>query len=114
MLNLGVSGFGQAEELVTWQNRGRHYRPDAVVILYFDNDIGNNAVARLFAVQADGTVVRAGKEYLPGARLQELLYTIPPVRWLFEHSQAWTLVRNRLSVLVQNAQARGTGAEEFR
>lgn len=112
-LNLGVSGFGQAEEIVTWQERGRQYRPDVVVILYFDNDIGNNAVANLFSVQPDGTVIRTGKEYLPGARLQELLYTMAPLRWLFEHSQAWTLIRNRLSQLVQNAKLKEQGLKDF-
>ncbi len=113
VINMAVSGFGQAEELVTWQARGRQYRPDVVVILYFDNDIGNNAVAGLFAVQADGAVIRTGAEYLPGARLQESLYAIPPLRWLFEHSAAWNLIRNRLSELVQNAMLREQGLERF-
>ena len=27
VLNMGVSGFGQAEELVTWQERARDWRP---------------------------------------------------------------------------------------
>lgn len=113
VLNMGVSGFGQAEELVTWQARGRLYRPDAVVIFYFDNDIGNNAVAQLFGLQADGSMVRTGREYLPGARLQQLLYTIPPARWLFEHSRAWNFIRNRLSEVVQNALLRNQGLKTF-
>src|SRR5688572_11336321 len=103
VINMGVSGFGQAEELVTWQERAHAWRPDAVVILYFDNDIGNNAVAKLFAVGEDGGVRRTGAEYLPGSRLQESLFAIRPLRWLFEHSEAWNLIRNRLSSLVQNA-----------
>jgi hypothetical protein len=113
VLNLSVSGFGQAEELVTWQNLGRRYRPDVVVTLYFDNDIGNNAVAGLFSVRDDGSVARSGSEYLPGSRMQELLFAIAPVRWLFEHSQAWNLIRNRLSELVQNAKLRGQGLQTF-
>jgi len=113
VLNMGVSGFGQAEELVTWQERGRRYRPDAVVILYVDNDIGNNVVAQLFGVQPDGSVTRTGREFLPGSRLQERLFSIGPVRWLFEHSQAWNLVRSRLSGLVQNAMLRNQGLKTF-
>src|SRR5262249_25444913 len=54
VLNLAVSGFGQAEELITWQARGAAYHPDVVAIFYFDNDIGNNAVSGLFEVGADG------------------------------------------------------------
>jgi len=113
VVNMGVSGFGQAEELVTWQKRAQAWKPDAVVILYFDNDIGNNAVAGLFAVGQDGRIVRTGAEYMPGARLQESLYAIAPVRWLFEHSEAWNLVRNRLSQLVQNAKLEKQGLKSF-
>lgn len=113
VLNLGVSGFGQAEELVTFGERGRAYQPDAVVVLYFDNDIGNNAVAQLYGVGTDGRVTRTGNAYLPGAKLQERLYAIAPVRWLFEHSEAWNLVRNRLSALVQNALLERQGLQKF-
>lgn len=113
VLNLGVSGFGQAEELVTWEARAQRYRPDVAVILYFDNDIGNNAVANLYAVAADGAVTRTGAEYLPTVRLQERLYGIPPLRWLFEHSEAWNLVRNRLSQLVQKSKLQEQGLERF-
>ena len=37
----------------------------------------------------------------------------PVVRWLFEHSQAWNLVRNRLSQLVQNALLKEQGLTRF-
>lgn len=113
VINLGVSGFGQAEELVTWEQRGRAYQPDLVAVLYFDNDIGNNAVAQLYTAGPAGTVTRTGNAYLPGAKLQERLYAIPPVRWLFEHSQAWNLIRNRLSILVQNALLERQGLKKF-
>lgn len=113
VINLGVSGFGQAEELVTWENRGRQYHPQMVVVLYFENDIGNNAVAQLYADHPDGTVSRTGSEYLPGVRLQEKLYAIAPIRFLFEHSQAWNLIRNRLSQLVQNSMLKQQGLQTF-
>jgi hypothetical protein len=113
VVNMGVSGFGQAEELVTWRERARHWRPDVVVMLYFDNDIGNNAVSKLFAVRDDGSLERSAAEYMPGARLQESLYAIAPLRWLFEYSEAWNLVRNRLSQLVQNARLKEQGLKTF-
>ncbi|MBL8202135.1 MAG: SGNH/GDSL hydrolase family protein [Chromatiales bacterium] len=113
VVNLAVSGFGQAEELVTWEQRGRAWRPDVVALFYFDNDIGNNAVSQLYAENADGTVTRTGNAYLPGAKLQERLYRIPPVRWLFEHSEAWNLIRNRLSILVQNSLLKKQGLKQF-
>lgn len=113
VVNLAVSGFGQAEELVTWHARGAAYAPDVVLLFYFENDIGNNAVANLYAVGADGTLVRAAPEFLPGIRTQEILYSIAPIRWLFEHSEAWNLVRNRLSGVVQNTLLREQGLEKF-
>ena len=41
VLNFAVSGFGQAEELVTYQQRVKSYQPDEVVIFYYNNDIWN-------------------------------------------------------------------------
>ncbi len=113
VLNLAVSGFGQAEELVTWRARGRAYRPDVVLLFYFENDIGNNAVANLFRLDANGVLEPAATEFLPGVRTRELLYKFPPIRWLFEHSQAWNLVRNRLSGIVQNSLLQKQGLEKF-
>ncbi len=113
VINLSVSGFGQAEELVTYRERGRAYGADVVVIFYFENDIGNNAVSGLFAVAPDGSLTRVAPEFLPGVRTREILYAVAPIRWLFEHSEAWNLVRNRLSGLVQNSLLRQQGLEKF-
>lgn len=113
VINLAVSGFGQAEELVTLRARGLRYRPQTVVLFYFDNDIGNNAVARLFEPIGEEGVRPTGNVYLPGVKTQEWLYAIAPVRWLFEHSQAWNLIRNRLSSLVQASLLRQEGLREF-
>lgn len=113
VVNLAVSGFGQAEELVTWQARGKAYSPDVVLLFYFENDIGNNAVSNLYALGPDGALKREAAEFLPGIRTQELLYSVAPIRWLFEHSEAWNLVRNRLSGVVQNALLREQGLEKF-
>jgi hypothetical protein len=113
VLNFGVAGFGQAEALVTWENRARAYRPDVVVWFYFDNDIGNNAVAKLYDVQPDGSVRRTGASFLPGTNVQDAMLSFPPLRFLFEHSEAWNLVRNRLSSLVQKALIRDQGLKDY-
>lgn len=109
VINLSVAGFGQAEELVTWEKRARDYRPDVVVLFYFDNDIGNNAVAGLYAVAADGTLARTGRSFLPGTNFQDYLMGFAPTRWLFEHSEAWNLIRHRLSSLIQQSLIRDQG-----
>jgi hypothetical protein len=101
VLNFGVSGYGQSEELMLYRKKTRQYRPDFVALLYFENDIGNNVVADTFALDRDGRIEPTGKRYLPGVAARQWMYAIPPVRWLFVYSQAWNLLRNRLSGLVQ-------------
>lgn len=109
VINLAVSGFGQAEELVTWLARGKQYRPDAVVLFYFENDIGNNAVSELYALDSEGVPKRTGRAFLPGTNLQDALQGFPGLGWLFEHSEAWNLIRNRLSAIVQRRLLRSQG-----
>jgi hypothetical protein len=109
VINLSVAGFGQAEELVTWEKRAREYRPDVVVLFYFDNDVGNNAVAGLYEVAPDGTLTRTGRSFLPGTNFQDYMLEFAPTRWLFEHSEAWNLIRHRLSSLVQQSLIRKQG-----
>lgn len=113
VLNFGVSGFGQAEELITYRHRVRHYDPDMVVLFYFNNDFGNNAVSNLFEVDGSGELVRKNNEYLPGVHASEVLYGIAPIRWLFENSQGWNLIRNRLSALVQKTYLKKQGLKSY-
>ena len=101
VINQSVSGTGQAEQLVTYHAFGRNYHPSTVVLLYCGNDIVNNQMAGLYEAIGDTAVKRTGTSYLPAVRTQEILYAVPPIRWLFEHSAAWNILRNRLSSLVQ-------------
>ena len=111
--NLSVSGFGQAEELVTYRELGRSYKADYVVMFYFDNDIGNNVVSELFELSDEGTIVRTQESYLPAVKTREVLYRFAPVRWLFTHSEAWNLIRNLLSSIVQKNKLRQQGLTTF-
>ena len=97
VLNFGVSGYGQAEELILYRNKTRLYKPGVVVLFYFDNDIGNNVTADIFALGQDGRIQETGKSFLPGTAAQQWIYNIPLVR----SSQALSLVRNQLSSLAQ-------------
>jgi hypothetical protein len=113
VINFGVSGFGQAEELVTYRARARDYKADDVILFYFENDIGNNAVSELFNLDDHGRLYRTGNEFLPGVAIREELYKFPPTRWLFTHSQAWNLIRNRLSAVVQNYLVKKQGLKQY-
>jgi hypothetical protein len=93
---------------VTWEKRARDYRPDVVVPFYFDN-----AVAGLYAVAADGTLVRAGRSLQPGTNFQDYLMAFAPTRWLFEHSESWNLLRHPLSSLIQQSLIRDQGVSGY-
>ena len=114
VLNFGVSGFGQAEELILYRNKIRLYHPDSVVLFYFENDIGNNLVAGTFAVGDDGNVRSTNKAYLPGTQIQHWMYDFPPSRWLLLYSQAGYLVRNQLSRLVHHRFLAQAGLNDYR
>ncbi len=109
VINFSVSGFGQAEQLVTYKHRERHYKPDLVVLFYFSNDIGNNAISKLYQLNQEGQLERTGKSHLPGVALREILYKFAPTRWLFTHSQFWNFIRNRLSGIIQRSLLKDQG-----
>ena len=100
VLNFGVSGYGTAEQVIAYRRIVRPYSPDYVGLFYFSNDLGNSIASGLFAVDAGGAPVRTGNAYLPGMGIRETMYRFPVTRWLFENSQAWNLIRNRVSNLV--------------
>jgi hypothetical protein len=112
VLNFGVAGFGQAEELIHYRHKVRILFPDAVVLFYFNNDLGNNEVSGLFEVDATNRARPTGRVYLPGVALRKRLYAMPPARWLFEHSELWNLFRNRFALVIQRQliHARGMGS----
>lgn len=100
VVNLAVSGFGTAEELITLREEGFKYAPDLVILGYFVNDIENNITSNLFALRRD-TVRRAALTYLPAVEIRQVLYAIPGYRALADHSQLLNIFRNRISYIVQ-------------
>ena len=112
VLNFSVPGFGTAEELVTYTEKVQKYNPDLVIVCYFNNDIGNDAVSNLFTFHND-SLIRTNNSFLPGVRAREKMYAIPLIRFLFQHSQAWNLIRNRLSSIVQKRLLSNKGLSDF-
>lgn len=94
VINTGVSGFSTAEELVLLENEGLRYSPDAVVVGFFANDFEDNLKAGLFELDADNRLVERSFEHVPGVRIQNLIYSLPPVRWLGENSYFYSLLFN--------------------
>jgi lysophospholipase L1-like esterase len=96
VINMGVSGFGTAEELIQLRQVGLAYQPDLVILGYFPNDPYNNIVSRLFK-SVEGELRPNETEFAPVLYVRDRLYTIPGWALLCQHSHLVNLVRNRAS-----------------
>jgi hypothetical protein len=93
VLNLAVSGFGTAEEMLKLEHEGLAYEPDIVVLGYFNNDVENNLVSNLFRVEGD-TLRRVDSSYQPAMGIRRFLESFTVYRYLAEHSHLLNLFRN--------------------
>jgi hypothetical protein len=100
VINLAVSGFGTAEELIMLREEGFKYSPDMVVLGYFTNDIENNTTSNLYSLRGD-TLRRQAMTYLPAVGIRKVLYAIPGYKLIAEKSQLWNIFRNRISYFIQ-------------
>lgn len=94
VINAGVSGFSTAEELLFLENEGIKYNPDFVVLGFYANDFQDNIKANLFNLDENGNLIIQKKEHIPGVKIQNIIYSIPPVRWLSENSYFYSLLFN--------------------
>ena len=46
VLNFGVAGYGTDQASLFFESQGRHYAPDCVIIVFYSNDLWNNASRR--------------------------------------------------------------------
>jgi hypothetical protein len=93
-INAGVSGFSNAEELAFLENEGYRYQPDVVVLGFFGNDFEDNLKAGLFALDGERGLREVKYEHIPGVKIQNVIYAVPPVRWLSENSYLYSLLFN--------------------
>lgn len=93
VVNAGISGFGTAEALAFLENEGIKYRPDVVVYGFYANDFDDNVRSGLYSLDR-GTLVSTSKVYVPAVRILDPLNSIPPMRWLSEHSYLYSLAFN--------------------
>lgn len=110
VLNLGVSGFGTAEELIMLRERGFKFDPDVVIVGYFDNDIGDNTRSQLFALKEDGSLIQRNSSYLPAVKAQDFLFSFAAYRFLSENSHLLCFVREQASEIVQKRMRKKSAA----
>jgi hypothetical protein len=94
VLNTGISGFSNAEQLIFLENEGIKYQPEFVLVGFFVNDLDDNVRAGLFRIDDNGELAIAKKEYTPGVRIQNFIYAIPGVQWLSENSYLYSYAFN--------------------
>lgn len=94
VINTGVSGFSNAEELVYLENEGFKYSPDVVVLGFFANDFEDNMKAGLFELDNSSQLVEKKYKHTPGVKIQEAINAIPLMRWISENSYFYSMLFN--------------------
>ena len=99
-VNLSVSGFGNAEQLIFLQEEGFKYQPDLVVLAWHVTDYDDNVRCGLYTL-TDSKLQRNNASYLPGTRAQQVLYSIPGYQWVADNSQLYNFVRERVAIRIK-------------
>jgi hypothetical protein len=94
IVNLSVSGFGTAEELLTLQHRGLAFHPDLVLLAWHYTDLDDNVRSRLFTLK-DGKLFRDQPTYLPGVKTRRRLEQIPGYVWMERNCQLYSFIREK-------------------
>lgn len=92
VINLSVSGYGTAEQLLMLQNEGIKYQPDLVLVTWHNTDTDDNIRSNLFKVE-NNQLVRNSETYLPGIEIREFLYQFSFYRWLAGESHFYNWFR---------------------
>lgn len=95
VLNFGVSGFGTAESLRTYEALGRQFNPDLVLMQWQVTDFDDNSRAGLYVL--DHGELRAGaSRYLPGVAAQDWLMRFRLYRMVADSSQFYNFLREQI------------------
>lgn len=102
VINTGVSGFSNAEELLLLDNELVKFEPDYVVLGFYGNDFRDNIKSGLFILDSENNLVKTDKnEHIPGVRIQNFIHAIPGVQWLGENSYFYSILFNKVWVFVK-------------
>ncbi len=81
VLNLGVGGYGTAQELLALEEEGLRHRPDLVVLAFFlANDVSNNSFALEAALLGEDAQTTFSRPYARARSLDAELEWTPPDR----------------------------------
>lgn len=94
-LNFGVSGLGNAEQLIQFEKRILPFRPMIFVQGFHRTDFDDNQRSGLFALTPEGRLEQRANSYLPGVAISDRMMAIPPYAWLDAHSQLFSAFRQK-------------------
>lgn len=109
VINLGVAGYGTDQEWLLFEQMGRRYQPDWVVLFFYGNDLWNNAARQgigaergykpFFQVNPTGGLQLAG---VPVKKSEFWNAGAAPWHWrlgtfLQQHLHLWALLRKGLA-----------------
>lgn len=92
VLNFSVSGFGTAEYIISLESRVMQFNPDLVIFELHQTDLRENVISNLFTLD-NGSLVKTGNNYLPAIGVRDKLMQYAVYRWLIEHSQLYSVIR---------------------
>jgi hypothetical protein len=93
VINAGMSGNSNAEELIFFEQEGWKYQPDIVVLGYYVNDLEDNIKSDLYHLDKCELTLKK-REYLPAIKMSNFLNSFGIYRWLSEHSYFLNLIIN--------------------
>lgn len=94
IVNMSVSGHGNAEELITFQKEGIKYKPDLVLVCWHGGtDLDDNVRSNLYVFK-NGSLERKSLTYLPGIEISDKLYKIPLFIPVSENSHIYNWIRD--------------------
>ncbi len=94
VMNAGVSGFSNAEELAFLENEGMRYHPDVVILGFYANDLLDNVRADLYRLDAHDSLIVHRTTYIPGVRALEVARMVPLTDYLSQHSYLYSALFN--------------------
>jgi hypothetical protein len=100
VLNFSVGGFGTAEMLQTYEQFGVNFHLDVAIFSWDISDMDDNVRSNLYRLNS-GKLERANTEYLPAVGLQDMLMRYRLYRFVSDHSELYTFVRDRFSQLLK-------------
>jgi len=93
VINAGMSGNSNAEELIFFEQEGWKYQPDIVVLGYYVNDLDDNIKSDLYhLIHCELSLNK--REYLPAINISNFLNSFGVYRWLSGHSYFLNLILN--------------------